>query len=230
MTICAVIQPSYMPWRGYFDQIMRSDIFVFYDDVQFDRHGWRNRNRVKTPTGSTWLTVPVRSKGHLDRTLLLNEIEIADETNWHRRHLTTLYQSYRKAPFFHQYIELVEKHLDAPPKRLCDLTIPLTIDLARELGATCDFVTSSSLSVGGTGLAKLISTLQSVRANHYLSGPSAASYIDPSEFASAGIRLEYVKYNYREYSQLHPPFDGNVSIVDLLFMLGENAVSAFSES
>ena len=230
MTVCAVIQPSYVPWRGYFDQILRSDIFVFYDDVQFDRHGWRNRNRVKTSTGSTWLTVPVRSKGHLERALLINEVEIAFETNWHRSHLTTLHQSYRRAPFFNQYIDLLERHLSAPPARLSELTIPLTIDIARELGASCEFVTSSTLSVDGTGLAKLISTLQRVGANHYLSGPSAAAYIEPSEFARAGISLEYVKYNYQEYPQLHPPFDGQVSIVDLLFMLGENARSAFAEA
>lgn len=224
---CAVIQPSYIPWRGYFDQILRSDVFVFYDDVQYDKHGWRNRNRIKTPQGTRWLTIPVRSKGNTTRGMHINDVEIAAETKWNRKHLASIHQSYSKAPFFDAYIPTLEKHLESPAVRLADLTIPLTIQLARELGASCHFVRSSDLSLSGNRLDHLLLTLESVGATHYLSGPSAAAYVEADAFRKAGITVQYMQFDYPEYPQLHPPFDAHVSIVDLLFMLGPDARDAF---
>lgn len=224
---CAIIQPSYIPWRGYFDQILRSDVFVFYDDVQFDKHGWRNRNRIKTPDGTKWLTIPVRSKGNTTRGTAINDIEIASETSWNRKHLASLRQSYSRAPFFELYMTIVEKHLVDPATVLSDLTIPLTIELARELGASCEFVRSSDLALTGNRNERLLLILQSLGASHYLSGPSAASYIEPGAFREGGVAIEYVQFDYPEYPQLHPPYDAHVSIVDLLFMLGPEARFAF---
>ena len=227
MLTCAVIQPSYMPWRGYFDMILRSDLFIFYDDVQYDKHGWRNRNRIKTKDGPVWLTIPVRSSGNIVQRIPIHQIEISNETRWNRKHVTAIRQSYAKAPFMSEYLEVVERHLHDPGPRLVDLTIPLTIDLARVLGAGCKFLRSSELAVAGHGLAKLLSTLETVGATNYLSGPSAADYIDPEQFSQRGIGLEYLRYSYPPYEQLHPPYDPQVSIIDLLFMLGPDALTAF---
>src|SRR5512137_2231580 len=97
---CAVIQPSFIPWRGYFHQIQKSDVFVFYDDVQYDKHGWRNRNRIKTAQGTQWLTIPVEKKGNVEQAREIREIAIAWDRSWNRKHLSALTQSYNKTPFF----------------------------------------------------------------------------------------------------------------------------------
>jgi hypothetical protein len=220
---CAILQPSYLPWRGYFDQIRRSDVFVFYDDVQFDRHGWRNRNRVKTANGSVWLTVPVRKKGSVEQGIPINEIEIDDSNRWHRKHLATLRQAYAQAPYLDRYMPVLERHLLDPPAKLVDLTLGLTIDLARVLDLDATFMRSSEIGVSGDRTERLVGILESIGATHYLSGPSARSYLDEDQLDRAGIELEYMDYTYPEYPQLHPPFDPQVSIVDLLFTLGPSA-------
>ena len=100
---CAILQPSYIPWRGYFHQIQKADVFVFYDDVQYDKHGWRNRNRIKTAGGTQWLTIPVQKKGNVAEAREIREIEISWDRPWNRKHLSTLVQSYAKAPCFDKY-------------------------------------------------------------------------------------------------------------------------------
>jgi hypothetical protein len=220
---CAVIQPSYIPWRGYFDLIGRSDVFVFYDDVQYDKHGWRNRNRIKTANGPAWLTIPVRKKGNVERGVRIDEIEIASESGWNRKHLASLRQSYARAPHLDRYLPLLERHLEDPPELLAELTIALTIEIARELGYETEFRRSSQMELSGDRVERLLAVLGEVGADHYLSGPSAADYIDDETFAAAGVELEYASYDYPEYPQLHPPYEPQVSIVDLLFMCGPEA-------
>src|SRR5580692_4657424 len=97
---CVILQPSYIPWRGYFHQIQKADLFVFYDDAQYDKHGWRNRNRIKTPQGPQWLTIPVNKKGNVEHQRAIQEIEICWEQPWNKRHHLTLQHAYKHAPFF----------------------------------------------------------------------------------------------------------------------------------
>src|SRR4051794_12440364 len=130
---CAVVQPSYLPWKGYFDLIERSDVFVFYDDVQYDKHGWRNRNRVKTANGPAWLMVPVAKKGNVANGVPINEIEILGTQPWNAKHLATLKQAYARAPHAGRYTAFVESLLGDPPPLLADLTVESTIALAQEL-------------------------------------------------------------------------------------------------
>lgn len=220
---CAIVQPSYLPWRGYFHLIQRADVFVFYDDVQFDKHGWRNRNRVKTVNGPAWLTVPVAKKGNVTQGTRIDEIEIAPGRNWAAKHLATIRQAYARAPHLDRYIGVVEQLLDDPPRLLADITIDSTVALAGELGVQRQFVRSSELGVPGGRMERLIGVLAEVGATHYISGPSARAYIDEDRFADAGIGLEYMTYDYPTYPQLHGPFEPNVSILDLLFMEGPDA-------
>lgn len=220
---CAVLQPSYIPWRGYFDLIQRSDVFVFYDDVQYDAHGWRNRNRIKTANGPTWLTVPVSKKDHIDSGLLIKDAEIVYQRSWHRSHLATIRQAYARAPHLETYEPLLEKHLSDPPQTLSELTIGLTIDLARELGIETRFVRSSELKAEGGQTERLVEIVRELDADRYISGPAAAAYLDQQRFEDAGIALEYMSYDYPEYPQLHPPFEPRVSVIDLLFMAGPEA-------
>src|ERR1700733_12005565 len=97
---CAILQPSYLPWRGYFHQIQKADLFVFYDDVQYDRHGWRNRNRIKTRSGPAWLTIPLESSGDRWKEARICDIRVSEPGDWRRVHLATLRHCYAKAPFF----------------------------------------------------------------------------------------------------------------------------------
>ena len=221
---CVILQPSYIPWRGYFHQIYKADVFVFYDDVQYDKHGWRNRNRVKTAQGAKWLTIPVHSKGNVAHQTLINEIQISWNEDWTARHWMTIKQSYSKAPYFNQYAPLLEEFYQRRSELLADFTIDLTVALARALGIQhTRFVRSSSLEAHGAKTDRLVSILTQLGTTHYISGPSAKDYLEEDRLEAAGISLEYMVYDYPEYPQLYPPFDPQVSIVDLLFMTGEHA-------
>jgi hypothetical protein len=226
-----ILQPSYIPWRGYFDQIRRADLFVFYDDVQYDKRGWRNRNLIKTPHGKKWLTIPVHSRGAQTDSIPINHIKIAWDNSWNREHLKSLQHAYSKAPHFEHYLPFLNAIYQRQDEFLADFTIESTIAIARELGNLHTRFMRSSELVGITGQKtdRLVEILQAVGATHYISGPSAKDYIENKKFESAGITLEYMEYNYPEYPQLYPPFDPYVSILDLLFMTGSEACNHISE-
>ncbi len=223
---CVILQPSYIPWRGYFHQIFKADLFIFYDDVQYDKHGWRNRNRVKTSQGSRWLTIPVHSAGVVAEKIPINMVRINRDKPWHTTHWTTLRQLYGKAPFFRQYEPLLTDYYGRNPEFLADFTIELTIELARQLGIVhTRFLRSSALSgITGSRTERLINILKSVGATEYISGPSAQNYLETELFPAAGISLEYISYDYPHYPQLYPPYDPQVSILDLMFMTGPEAL------
>ena len=223
-----ILQPSYIPWRGYFDQIRRADLFIFYDDIQYDKHGWRNRNQIKTHQGKQWLTIPVNSKG-VTSGVPIKDVRIDWSKPWAKNHLKSLTISYSKSPYFKSYMPLLESMFERKDETLADFTIETSILLARELGFTSTrFMCSSELSnIDGQKTDRVINVLKQVGATHYLCGPSASSYMEPEKFADAGISFEYMQYNYPEYPQLHPPYDQFVSILDLLFMMGKDAIKYF---
>lgn len=219
-----VLQPSYIPWRGYFDQIRRADLFIFYDDVQYDKHGWRNRNQIKTSQGKQWLTIPVHSKG-VTSGINIKDVCIDWSKPWAKAHFKSLTIAYNKAPFFKKYLPLLESFYLRQDPLLADFTIETTIAIARELGIShTHFMRSSQIpGVRGQKTDRLLEVLLAVGAKHYISGPSARDYIEDEKFEAAGISLEYMEYNYPEYPQLYPPYDPYVSILDLLFMTGSEA-------
>jgi len=220
----AIIQPSYIPWRGYFHQIQKADVFIFYDDVQYDKHGWRNRNRVKTANGTIWLTIPVAARGNVVESTPINEIRCASK-GWGRKHWATLRQAYGRAPHFDRYAPLLEEFYSRQEVRLAELTIDLTRRLAHELGiARTRFVRASELAgIQGSATDRLIALMRAVGADHFISGPTAKAYIDEAKLEVARLTLEYMRYEYPVYEQLHPPYDPHVSILDLLFMQGADA-------
>ena len=218
---CVINQPNYIPWRGYFHQIQKADVFVFYDDVQYDKHGWRNRNRIKTSNGTVWLTIPVKKKGAVQNHTPINEIYIDWSRDWLRKHWRTIEQAYDKAPFYELYMSFLKNTYDRHFDKLADLTIELTILIAKALGiAQTKFISSSSLNVSGTKTGRLLEILKQVGATHYISGPAAKNYLDEAKLLNAGISIEYMVYQYPIYPQLYPPYDPQVSILDLLFMKG----------
>jgi len=223
-----VLQPSYIPWRGYFDQIRRADLFIFYDDVQYDKHGWRNRNQIKTAQGKQWLTIPVHGKG-VTNGIPINQVQMDWSKPWAKNHLKSLTFSYKKSPYFAAYAQWLDSVYERRDDLLADFTIWLTIEIAREIGIThTQFMRSSEIpNITGQKTERLIQILQYVGAKDYISGPAARAYIESEKFDAAGITLEYIEYNYSEYPQLYPPYDPNVSILDLMFMIGSRAFEYF---
>jgi hypothetical protein len=224
-----ILQPSYIPWRGYFDQISKADLFIFYDDVQYDKRGWRNRNRIKTSTGPIWLSIPVFNRGAQTEHIPITDIRIVWDRPWNQEHWNSIRLAYRKAPFFSQYAGIIEEFYTQKPEMLADFTIETTIILAETIGIEKTRFMRSSQIVGveGTKTDRLISILEKVDATHYISGPSARDYIENEKFADAGISLEFMEYDYPEYAQLYPPFDSQVSMIDTLFMMGKEAINTF---
>jgi len=217
----AVIQSNYIPWKGYFDIIADVDLFVFYDDVQYTKNDWRNRNRIKTPQGLAWLTVPVHAS--LDQAIF--EVRIGDP-EWAQKHWKTLQQNYARAPHFNRYKRFLEDtYLGRRWEHLSELNQHLIVGIARDLlGCTTAFADSRAFKAEGKRLDRLLDLLVKVGVTTYVSGPSARNYIDESRFNKAGIDLEYKSYDgYPVYDQLHPPFAHAVSVLDVLFHLGPEA-------
>lgn len=223
-----ILQPSYIPWRGYFDQIRRADLFIFFDDVQYDKHGWRNRNQIKTTQGKKWLTIPVHSKG-VTEGIPIKDVRIDRSKSWRKKHLDSLKNAYAKAPFFPSYQPWLSSVYEREDEFLADFTIEFTIELAEMLGITdTKFMRSSELpDIKSQRTDRLIQILKHFGATNYISGPSAREYIEIDKFDRAGISIEFIQYDYPKYSQLHPPYDPFVTILDLLFMVGKDALSYF---
>lgn len=197
---CVILQPSYLPWRGYFHQIQKADVFVFYDDVQVDKHGWRNRNLVKGPNGLQWLSVPILSKGATHGPALNDVRTDPSDPRWARKHRQTLKQLYGKMPHFKRYADVRAPFYEDPPELLVELTINTTVALARAMGLAPRFVRSSELNIKGGKVERLVAITQHVEATHYITGPAATSYLDEDPFRSRrhrrrvhGIRLPGVR-------------------------------------
>ena len=228
---CVILQPSYIPWRGYFHQIWKADLFIFYDDAKYDKNGWRNRNRIKTPQGLKWLTIPIHKQGIESNKTPINQVEINWAKNWSQAHIKTLRMTYHRAPFFDCFADLLDRFFQKRPNLLADFTIETTTQLARAIGiAHTEFLRSSELpGIEGAKTERLIKILKTVGATHYISGPSAQEYLDDELFKQAGITLEYMTYHYPVYEQLYPPYEPGVSIIDLMFMQGPDTLNCIIE-
>lgn len=219
-----ILQPSFLPWRGYFHLVQKADIFVFYDCVQYDKHGWRNRNIIKTAQGPQWISVPVHSGEKSSLGKAIKDISIVWKSNWTEKHKKGITQSYCRAPYFSSYNDLLENIFERRDEKLADFTCATTELIARKLGILkTSFMRSSSLHPKGNKTDRLLSILKQIGATSYLSGPSAKTYIESNKFEEAGIGLEYISYNYPEYPQLHGSFCPHVSILDLIFNTGPDA-------
>jgi hypothetical protein len=221
MRTIGVIQPCYLPWRGFFDFVNEVDAFVFLDDVQYTVRDWRSRNQIKTPgRGCTWLTVPVLG----GRDQLIKDVRIDRSQPWVRKHLGAITHSYGRSAYFERYFGTLSSLLKSGHELLADLDIDLTRSICAELGIQTPLVRSSTLGCAGTKDDKLISIVQAVGGQRYVSGPAAKAYLQPEKWQSAGIDLAYKDYcGYPEYPQIEAPFEPSVSIIDLLFAVGDRA-------
>lgn len=219
----AVVQPSYIPWKGYFDLIAAVDHFVLYDDVQYTRRDWRNRNRVKGPEGRVWLTIPVRTRGAYHQTI--DAVEIADRA-WAGSHWATLRRLYAAAPCFDSYAVQAEKLFDdaASDALLVDVCERFTRACCEWLGVRTPITRASALRAEGARTERLVDVCSRLGASEYLSGPAARDYLDEGLFAAAGIDVAWADYaGYPEYPQLNGEFVHEVTVLDLLFNAGADA-------
>jgi hypothetical protein len=218
----AISQSNYVPWKGYFDLMRAADEFVLYDDVQYTRRDWRNRNRLKSPNGVRWLTIPVQVKGrYLQR---IDETVVSD-VDWPTRHWSTLVAWYSRARFFECYRPVLEDlYLGVRERRLSQINRRFLQVLGGLLGIATPISWSSDYDCSGVRTERLLAICRAASADCYLSGPAARVYLDEELFRASGIRVEWMDYDgYPEYPQLYPPFSHQVSALDLLFNVGEDA-------
>ncbi len=216
-----VLQSNYIPWKGYFDLIHDADTFIFYDDVQYTKNDWRNRNKIITAAGPRWLTIPTG----IDAKRLVCEVELRDST-WQAAHWETIRQNYRRAPYFKLYRPVFEAvYLGQQWNNLSRLNQHLIKLISHELlQLPVSFEDSRAYALSGQRLERLLELVRKSGATHYISGPAAKSYIDESAFTDIGVELIWKDYSgYPEYPQGPLPFEHAVSILDLLFNLGPEA-------
>jgi hypothetical protein len=218
----AVVQSNYIPWRGYFDLINSVDEFILYDDVQYTIRDWRNRNIIKTSSGTLWLTIPVEVKGKYFQKI--KDTRISDP-NWRRRHWATIVHSYSRAKYFPMQKELFEQlYLQAEDELLSEINYRFIVAICRILGISTTISWSMDYNLIGDKTERLVDLCKQSGATKYLSGPSAKAYLDEELFRKEGIAVSYMDYSgYREYLQLYPPFQPQVSIIDLIFNEGSQA-------
>ena len=228
MKTVAIMQPTYLPWIGYFDMIDQSACFVFLDSVRFNKRSWQQRNRVKGLNGILWLTVPVFTKGR--RYQLIREVVIDQTQNFQEKHIKTITHLYSRAPFFAQYIHELSAILRKSHRFLADLNIELICWLCARLGVETELTRSSSLNVEGKNVELLVNICKALNADRYLSAAGSGEYIEENNlFGPNSIDLAYHAYRHPEYRQLHDAFVPYLSVVDLLFNEGPSSLSIIRE-
>jgi hypothetical protein len=219
----AIVQSNYIPWKGYFDIIGSVDEFIFLDEVQYTRRDWRNRNLIKTNTGLRWLTIPVNVKSNFS--IRIDQVTVADPT-WGSKHWAAIAGSYKRAPFFDLYKEVFrDLFLNQKEIYLSRINYEFIKLINALLGITTKLSWSTDYSSLDGKTERLVSLCKAAGATEYLSGPAARDYLNIDLFTAAGMSVRWMNYNdYPEYHQSFPPFVHGVSVLDLLFNEGHNAV------
>ncbi len=227
--LVGIHQPHYLPWLRYFEKIARSDVFIVLDDVQYEKNGFQNRNKIKTAQGWTYLTVPV-----LKPTLRpIHEIEIDNRGGWAEKHRRALEMNYRKAPHFERYWPDLDALYRQEWTHLAQLNRAMLDLFLKQLGVETRVVTSRELDVAGESTERLANLCRAVEGDAYLSGAYAVqAYLDPSVLRDAGIRLTFQEWKAPEYPQLYPGagFIPDLSLPDLLFNEGPRSLEILMAS
>ncbi|MBB3426614.1 hypothetical protein FHT85_003610 [Rhizobium sp. BK312] len=218
----AILQSNYIPWKGYFDLIAAVDEFILYDDMQFTRRDWRNRNQIKTPQGLSWLTVPVKVKGKYHQTIRETEI---DGRKWAASHWKSIVSNYRKSRHFDEVASFLEPiYLNSNHDFLSPLNRELLEAICRYLGITTSITNSWTYDLVEGKSERLAELCVQAGGTEYISGPAARDYIEESVFRERGLGLSWFDYrDYPEYPQLWGEFVHTVSILDLLFNCGKES-------
>ena len=217
------MQPTYLPWCGYFALMEYVDIFVVLDQVQFTKRSWQQRNQIKTNNGVQWLTVPVLTKGKRDQ--LIRDVIIDDTVNFSKRHIASIAHNYSKSRYFKEYSTDILECIETRNKRLLDLNLSLILRIKEQLDINTKVIISSDLGCEGAKDTLLASICQRLGASEYISPQGSKEYMDKSkEFADKKIPFSYFRFTHPEYTQLTNPFIPYMSIVDLLFNCGPDSI------
>ena len=229
MTRVAIMQPTYLPWSGYFGLMQSVDIFVLLDSVQFARRSWQQRNQIKTANGVQWLSVPVQSKGKRDQ--LIREVELDKSTVFADKHRRSIELSYAKSPYFRQYADNLLPLLDNSSPLLADMTISLILQLKAQLGIQTCVLRASELDGSGAKADLLASLCKQIGATAYVSPPGSKGYLDESgAFERIGVSVQYYEFKHPEYPQPFGEFVPFMSIIDMLFNCGERSSALIQDA
>jgi hypothetical protein len=218
----AILQSSYIPWKGYFDIINLVDEFILYDDAQYTKRDWRNRNKIKTLNGLKWLTIPVMLKNRYYQKI--KETQISDK-RWGRKHWSSITHNYSKARHFEDCKEYFEElYLNCNEKSLSQVNYRFIVTICQIIGIQTKISWSMDYLIDEGKTEKLVDLCKQAGATDYISGPAARNYINEELFRQENITIHYMDYSgYPEYNQFHPPFEHGVSIIDLIFHVGPQA-------
>lgn len=221
--IITIHQPDFIPWLGFFDRWRHSDLFIILDDVQFIRRGWQNRDKIKTPHGVQWLTIPVKTKGRYLQSI--NTVEIDDAWDWPDKHLALIRQSYAKAPGFALLYPELEKIYRADYKTLIDINMAFLRLFAKLMNITTPTVFSSIQRVEGVRSSRLVNLVKNNGGTAYLTGQGSREYLDQNLFEANGIQVVWQAFEHPHYAQLHGDFVFGLSGLDFLMMQPNGSIS-----
>lgn len=221
-----ILQPGYLPWLGFFDLMSKADTFVIFDDVQYTLRDWRSRNRIKTPDGVIWLTVPVKAKGV--RGKLVRDVAVDNTNHWQERHLKNLESFYKRARYFNEIMLLINDVYKKKYAFLMDVDMDLILAIKKYLSLESNITFSSEIPSISKKDEKLLSICKYLNATHYLSGNAAKEYLREKLFEDEGIVVEWHNYHHPYYNQLwlkENGFISHLSVIDLLFNHGPESAA-----
>lgn len=220
----AILQSNYIPWKGYFDLISKVDEFIIYDEVQYTKNDWRNRNKIKTANGVVWLTIPVSQKSLHQK--ICETYSINDK--WRKKHWASITQSYSKAKYKDEINELLYPlYHEELSNNLSEINRVFIGEICKYLGITTKISSSSDYVMEGDRVDRLVNLCKQSGGSVYWSGPAAKDYLEEKKFIDNGISVQWMNYSYNEYPQLFPPFEHSVSIIDALYNMGPNTTEIF---
>jgi hypothetical protein len=217
--VISINQPSYLPWLGYYDRIKKSDIHVILDSVQFEKNSVTNRNKVRIPSGWCWLTVPLKTKGHFGN-LRISDLEISNNLAWEKKHWETIRINYSKAPYYKDHITFFEKIYSVKWERLNDINSAINEYFLNILGIKTQIFRSTNLPITEKKNALVLNICKHFGATTYISGPFGKHYLDLATFEKEKIKVVFHEYKCKEYKQVFPNFEPNLSAIDDLFNCG----------
>lgn len=214
-------QPVYLPWLGLFHKIAISDSFCYFDDVQYLKKDWNNRNKIKTFNGEAWLTVPVLTKKHKEKSI--REIKINNSINWRNKHWNSIYLNYKKAPYFDKYSNFFEDVYNKEWHYLTDLNEYMLKWFLKELGIKVDYYKASELNFKGYKSELVLDMCKKLGTDLYIFGSLGKDYADTEDFNKEGIKIYFQNYKHPIYAQMHGEFLPYMNIIDLIFNCGGNS-------
>jgi len=226
MTTVSIHQPGYLPWLGFFKKIMESDVFVFLDDVKYEKKQWHNRNKIRTSQGSMWLSVPVKSNSGDS----LNEVTIDNSINWSKYHKKSIKLNNSKCSFFKEYFFPLEKILDKKYDLLIDLNIEVIQYIIKCLELNTQTTFSSELKIEKKGSDRILDICKKLNADIYLSGALGTDYLNLDDFTKNDITVLFQNFHQPVYKQCFEPFIPNMTTIDLLFNEGKKSIQILKEA